>query len=188
MQVQEILATTRKFHFKPDEGESSAFFFTATLNYVTPSLTLHTILGDVYMLLGKDGDPGQILSNMSKEDMLICMKCHKKPKYSESSVQTNLKVNSKCKELGIINNIVGETYDEMMKTFGTYSDEYSYRSLCNVIRNHKDLKQYANDIIVLIEEYPDFHSSLADIIIDKLIPILKTTPPLSVGKTMIIQY
>lgn len=188
MQVQEILATTRKFHFKPEEGESSAFFFTATLNYATPSLTMHTILGDIYMHLGKDGDPGQILSNMSKEDMLICMGCNKKAKFSESSTKTNLKVSAKCKELNLLNNIVGETYDEMMKTFGSYSDENSYYSLCHVIRNHDVLKEYSDELIVLVEEYPEFHSNLVDIIIEKLIPILKNTPPLSFGKTMMIQY
>ena len=77
MQISEMLPSSRKFVFVPEEGEEKMYSLTATVHYSAPMITLNTIIGEINVFLGKDGDPAKLLANMSKDDVLKAMNCRK---------------------------------------------------------------------------------------------------------------
>ena len=105
-----------------------------------------------------------------------------------SYAETNLSLNAICSKFNIVNNVPSLAYEEMMRTYGSYTDEYAYRSLIHVIAQHEELKQYAHEIIVTIEEYQEFYVLMAELIINQLLPILMKTNPINLDNGVAIKY
>jgi hypothetical protein len=78
-----------------------------------------------------------------------------------------------------------DTYEELMHTGDIYSDENSFNALCTVIQKHEYLSTQADKLIEKVIIWPEYYESIANILIDKLYPILKTIPTISSNAILI---
>jgi hypothetical protein len=66
-----------------------------------------------------------------------------------------------------------------------YSENYAFETLCSVLRKHKVLSEFADELIEKIYLWPEYYEFIADVIIDKLFPVLKTIPQIKTNAILV---
>ncbi len=188
MKIYEMMPTKKTFFLMPEQGESAYSRIIVEICYDTRKIivkgTINPITIDVSTRFYVD--PITTLLSYNKEDILKHMGIHASISLQESHSRTLRNVNKKCKELGIPSyNIQSDIYDEMIETHHTYSEVYAFEALCSIIKKHNLLSQYADELIETVTLWPEHHEFIANLLIEKLFPILKTIPTINTNAILI---
>ena len=131
-------------------------------------------------------DPIITLLSYDKNAILHHMGINPSLSLQKSFSKTMVNIEKKAKSLGITTyNFPTDIYDEMIATHKTYSEIYSFETLCSVLRKHKVLYEFADELIEEVYLWPEYHEFIADVIIDKLFPVLKTVPPIKTNAILV---
>ena len=191
MKLHEILPTSRTFYLSPEEGDTLFGNIKVVLHYDAPMMTIETLAGTFHINLKVkrvEKDPCKIVVNFSKDELLKRMNVQQTFKPDESYRSTMRAVNEKCKELNITRtHIQSLVYDKMMSMYNTYTANYSFNALQEVIKEDEILSEYAEELIKKVYVWPELHESIADAIIKYLYPALKTSPSIP-HNAFIIEY
>lgn len=188
MKVYEMLPTKKTFYLMPESGENSDTRLTVDICYDTQQVIvkghLNPIIIDVKTKFFVD--PIITLLSYDKNDLLHHMGINPSLSLQKSFSKTMVNIEKKAKFLGITTyNFPTDIYDEMIATHKTYSEIYSFETLCSVLRKHKVLSEFADELIEEIYLWPEYHEFIADVIIDKLFPVLKTVPPIKTNAILV---
>jgi hypothetical protein len=188
MKVYEILPTKKTFYLMPEPGENSDTRLTVDICYDTQQVIIKGHLNPIIIDVQTKCfvDPITTLLSYDKNDILHHMGIHPNLSLHQSFSKTMINIENKAKTLGIpTHNFQSDIYDEMIATHKTYSEIYSFETLCSVLRKHKVLSEFADELIEEIYLWPEYHECIADVIIDKLFPVLKTVPPIKTNAILV---
>jgi hypothetical protein len=191
MKLHEILPTSRTFYLSPEDGDALFGTIKIILHYDAPMMTVETLAGTFHVNLKTrkiEKDPAKIVIQFTKNDLLERMNVQQQFKPEESYAATMKAIDLKCKELNIVrNHTPSNVYDKMMSMYNTYSPNYSFNALIEVIKEDSELNAYAEELIQKVYTWPELHESIAEAIIKYLYPALKTSPSIP-HNAFIIEY
>ncbi len=191
MKLHEILPTSRTFYLTPEEGDALLGNIKIVLHYDAPMMRVETLAGTFYIDLKTkkvEKDPARVVVNFSADDLLKRMNVHQQFKPNESYAATMKAIDAKCKELRITRlHTASNVYDKMMATYNTYTAEYSFNALIDVIKEDPELSKYEDEIIKKVYVWPELHETVANAIVKYLYPTLKSSPTIP-HNAFIIEY
>lgn len=183
-----MLPTKKTFFLMPEEGESMYFRITVEIHYDTFTATVYGHLNTITVDLktSYNGDPINTLLSYDKHTLLLKMGISPNIDYRSSYCKTMFNSERELKKLNLdAFHLSYDTYEELMHTGDIYSDENSFNALCTVIQKHEYLSTQADKLIEKVIVWPEYYESIANILIDKLYPILKTIPTISSNAILI---
>ena len=183
-----MLPTKKTFFLIPEEYESMYFRITVEIHYDTFTATVYGHLNPITIDLktSYNEDPIHTLLSYDKNTLLSKMGLSPNIDYKTSYGKTMINAERELKRLKLdAFHLPYDTYEELMKTGDIYSDEKSFNALCSIINKHSFLSLKSDTIIEKVLVWPEYYETVANILIEKLYPILKTVPTISTNAILI---